>query len=203
VIASWIVKLAERYKEDEGWGSLEAKQGWIDHPFKIEAELLDVLETWCRLCKKTTLREYQSILYSMFDVDVHTSTICRTFQRKNWVRRVTEYVHRNKFSTENVDCYSEYVGWIVEQDGGRVKFFDESHFDEKVFRGPRPVIKKMTRASTAKKLWCSRRRGYSIESVFALSLDSPGSGSSILFRHCWRKLRQLLLRRFLMQRNRK
>lgn len=77
------------------------------------------------------------MLAAWFDLDVHISTICRTFQRHNWVRRITQYVHRNKFSAQNAQRYKDYVGWIVEQDGGRVKFFDESHFDERVFRGKR------------------------------------------------------------------
>jgi len=173
VAPSWIVKLAMRYNEEEGWASLEPKKsGWFDRPNTIEPQHFACLGQWSKLLPKTTLREYQCLLAAWFDLEVHQSTICRAFQRNNWVRRVTEYIHRNKLSDANVAYYRDYVGWIAQQDGVRVKFFDESNFNERVFRGKRgrtekgvPIIEQQGRGTISK--------SYSLCLLTTLDQDPP------------------------------
>jgi len=172
VAPSWIAKLASQYNEEEGWTSLEPfKQGWVDQPRKIGEEMFECLAMWCRSRPKTTLREYQCLLLCWFELEVSTSTICKAFLRNTWVIRVTQYVHRNKFTPENLKCYRDYCGWITEQDAGRVKFFDESHFDERVFRSKRARTQKGVRVEEEQ--GAKDSRAYSLCLLTLLDQDPP------------------------------
>ena len=47
--------------------------------------------------------------------------------------KVIQYAYKNKYLKENIKYYSAYCGWLAEQMGADIYFFDKLYFNKCVF----------------------------------------------------------------------
>ena len=133
VSPSFVCTLVSSWDSTKGWESIAPLVQIETREEKIGPEVWAAIEIWCDRYPKTTLEQYQNLIFAHFDLEVSVSTIWRAFKKRNYVVKVVQYIHKNKFTAHNMAYYSEYCGWLAEQRGSDLHFFDESFFDEHVF----------------------------------------------------------------------
>jgi len=67
------------------------------------------------------------MLRQSIGLDVSLSWVQRTLASWGWTWRKTRWVHRNKYTSDNIDDWARYAHLIASVSWGRLKFIDESH----------------------------------------------------------------------------
>lgn len=79
------------------------------------------------------LNEIQDKLARFSNVDVSTSTICKTLKRKmkdgQWTRKVMVVPSKERFTPNNMQYTQAFLNYISRQNPYKLKFFDESGFN--------------------------------------------------------------------------